>query len=50
MGEAPRNFAPRGVALRLNLFGYAVAELDWVHPNDRPQKGWMWQFALQPGF
>ena len=39
-----------GAALRVNLLGFAVGELDLVHPNDRPGKGWVWQFALQPGF
>ena len=39
-----------GLALRLNLFGFAVLELDYVRPIDRPQKGWMWQFGLTPGF
>jgi len=39
-----------GAALRVNLFGFAVGEVDLVHPNDRPGKGWFWQFSLQPGF
>jgi len=39
-----------GVALRVNLLGFAVGELDYVHPNDRPDKGWYWVFSLQPGF
>ncbi|HKQ58237.1 MAG TPA: BamA/TamA family outer membrane protein [Candidatus Eisenbacteria bacterium] len=39
-----------GVALRANLFGFAVGEVDYVHPNDRPLKGWFWQFSIQPGF
>jgi len=39
-----------GTAMRLNLFGFAVGELAYVHPNDRPLKGWHWQFSLQPGF
>jgi outer membrane protein assembly factor BamA len=39
-----------GIAMRLNLLGFAVAELDYVHPNDRPRKGWYWLFSLQPGF
>ena len=39
-----------GAALRMNLFGLAVGEVDYVHPNDRPLKGWFWQFSLQPGF
>jgi Tol biopolymer transport system component len=39
-----------GAGLRINLLGFAVAELDLVHPFDRPGKGWVWQFELQPGF
>src|SRR5918994_5331406 len=33
-----------GAGLRLNLLGFAVAELDLVRPFDRPGKGWVWQF------
>jgi hypothetical protein len=39
-----------GVGLRLNAFGYAILELDFVRPFDRPERGWMWQFNLTPGF
>jgi hypothetical protein len=39
-----------GAGLRINLLGFAVAEVDLVHPFDRPDKGWVWQFELQPGF
>jgi WD40 repeat protein len=39
-----------GIALRMNLFGYAVGEVDYVKPLDRPLQGWMWQFNLSPGF
>jgi hypothetical protein len=39
-----------GVGLRINLLGFAVAEVDLVRPFDRPGKGWIWQFELQPGF
>lgn len=39
-----------GVALRLNLFGYLVAQVDLAHPFDRPQRSWVWQFSLLPGF
>jgi hypothetical protein len=39
-----------GAGLRINLLGYAVAEVDLVRPFDRPDKGWVWQFELQPGF
>ena len=39
-----------GAALRFNAFGYAVGEVDLVRPNDRPERGWIWQFNLTPGF
>jgi outer membrane protein assembly factor BamA len=39
-----------GLAMRANLFGFLIGELDFVHPNDRPGKGWYWQFSIQPGF
>jgi Tol biopolymer transport system component len=39
-----------GVALRVNVFGFAVAEFDYVRPFDRSRKGWIWQFGLTPGF
>jgi hypothetical protein len=39
-----------GVGLRFNLFGYAVVEMNLVRPFDRPEKNWIWEFNLQPGF
>jgi Tol biopolymer transport system component len=39
-----------GAAARINVLGFAVAEIDYVHPLDRPGRGWLWQFALRPGF
>jgi Tol biopolymer transport system component len=42
--------ASSGFFGRLNLFGFAIAELDFVYPFDRPDKGWHWQFSLTPGF
>jgi Tol biopolymer transport system component len=39
-----------GIAMRANLFGFAVAEIDYVRPLDRPNRGWLWQFNLMPGF
>jgi len=38
-----------GVGARINLFGYVIAEADFVKPFDRPE-GWHWQFSFQPGF
>lgn len=39
-----------GVALRINALGFAILELDYVRPFDRPGKGWLWQFNLTPGW
>jgi outer membrane protein assembly factor BamA len=38
-----------GVALRVNAFNFAVIEIDYVKPFQR-DRGWLWQFALRPGF
>ena len=39
-----------GVSFRMNLFGYAIGQMDVVHPFDRPQKNWMLRFSLTQGF
>ncbi|MEN3336780.1 MAG: hypothetical protein V7647_456 [Acidobacteriota bacterium] len=39
-----------GAVARINVLGFAVAEIDYVRPLDRPRRGWVWQFNLQPGF
>lgn len=39
-----------GAAMRANLFGFAIGELAYVRPLDRPDRGWVWQFNLMPGF
>jgi WD40 repeat protein len=39
-----------GAGLRFNLFGFAVVEADLVHPFQRPDKNWVWEFNFQPGF
>ena len=50
-GNGPRKVVKSaGVALRMNLFGYAIGEMDVVHPFDRPNKNWMVRFSLTPGF
>ena len=38
------------MAFRVNLLGFAVGEFDFTHPLQRPQKGWVFQFHLSPGF
>ncbi len=39
-----------GIAARLNLLGFLIMELDFVHPNNRPNQSWYWQFNLLPSF
>ncbi|HSB53162.1 MAG TPA: BamA/TamA family outer membrane protein, partial [Gemmatimonadales bacterium] len=39
-----------GAGLRFNLFGFAVVELNLAHPFQRPDKHWVWELNLQPGF
>jgi hypothetical protein len=39
-----------GLSLRANLFGFAVAQIDYARLFDSPGRGWIWQFSLNPGF
>ena len=39
-----------GALARINLLGFAIAEIDYVRPLDRPGRGWLWSFNLRPGF
>jgi hypothetical protein len=39
-----------GVALRVNLLGFAVGEFDFSRPFQRPGRGWIFQFNLTPGW
>ncbi len=42
--------ASAGVALRINAFGFAIAQLDFARPFQREERGWTFQFSLAPGF
>ena len=48
-GDRPTVYSA-GTGLRMNLFGFAIAELDLVHPFERPGRNWVWELNLQPGF
>jgi outer membrane protein assembly factor BamA len=39
-----------GVALRVNLLGFAVGEFDFSRAFQRPARGWIFGFNLQPGW
>jgi Tol biopolymer transport system component len=39
-----------GMALRVNLFGYVIAQVYYVYPFQRPEKGAHFGFVLAPGW
>jgi len=39
-----------GVTSRLNLFGFAILEVYYAKPFQRPGRGGVWGFLLQPGW
>jgi hypothetical protein len=39
-----------GVASRLNAFGFAIIEVFYARPFQRPGRGGVWGFTLQPGW
>jgi outer membrane protein assembly factor BamA len=49
-GTSVRPLTSIGVATRLNLFGYAIIEVDYVRPFQRTGVGWTWQFGFTEGF
>ena len=49
-GGARDGVASAGVALRANLLGFAIGELDIARPFQRPGAGWVFQFNFGPGF
>lgn len=50
LGGSRKPVTSYGPFVRINVFGYVVAEIDYVKPVDRPNKGWYWEFSLNPGF
>jgi outer membrane protein assembly factor BamA len=39
-----------GITFRVNLFGFAVGQIDFAHPFQRPGRRFVWGFSLTPGF
>jgi outer membrane protein assembly factor BamA len=39
-----------GVTFRVNMFGFAVAQIDLAHPFQRSGRRLVWGFSLTPGF
>lgn len=49
-GGNRRPISSAGVGIRMNVLGYMILGLSYVHPFDRPIKGSYLQFAIMPGF
>lgn len=39
-----------GVAVRVNVLSFAVAEFDFIRPFQRPGRGWIFDFNFMPGW
>ena len=39
-----------GIASRINLFGFAVFQVYYAHPFQRPDKSWVFGFNIIPGW
>ncbi len=50
VGGDRRPVSSAGVTLRVNMFGYAIGQLDFARPFQRTNRGWVWAFSLTPGF
>jgi outer membrane protein assembly factor BamA len=50
LGGGRKPVTSYGATLRVNLLGFAIGEINYAHPNDRPSKRWVWEFNLSPGF
>jgi len=50
LGGDRRAVSSAGMSLRVNLLGFAVAQIDLAHPFQRPTRSWIWAFSLTPGF
>ncbi len=49
-GGGKKLISSYGATIRINLFGYAVGEIDYVHPIERQGNKWIWEFNLIQGF
>jgi hypothetical protein len=50
LGGSRSGVGSAGVALRVNMFGFAVGEFDFARPFQRPGQGWVFGFNLMPGW
>jgi hypothetical protein len=48
--SSPNGCQQRRGGVRVDTFGYLVAQIDAVRPFDRPDNGWQFLFSVKPGF
>jgi hypothetical protein len=49
-GGSRQGVGSAGIAFRVNVLGFMIAEFDFVRPFSRPEQGTMFLFHLTPGF
>jgi Tol biopolymer transport system component len=49
-GGSRQAISSHGVSIRINLLGVIIGQFSIVHPNNRPERGWRWEFSFNPGF
>jgi Tol biopolymer transport system component len=50
LGGNRKPLSSAGVGVRMNLFGYLIMGFNAVKPFNRPNKDWVFQFTIMPGF
>lgn len=50
LGGERKPLSSVGVGVRANLFGFLIAGVHYVHPFQRTDRNWYWQFTLSPAF
>jgi len=50
LGGDRKPLTSAGVGIRMNMFGYLILGFNMVKPFDRPNKDWVFQFTIMPGF
>ncbi len=50
LGGNRRPLTSAGVGVRMNMMGFLILGFNAVKPFDRPNKGWIFQFTIMPGF
>ncbi len=50
LGGNRRPLTSAGIGVRMNLMGYLVLGFNVVKPFNRPNKDWVFQFTIMPGF